>query len=241
MLSGTGTMPGRKPPVPVLISAEHASCSVPDEWAGLFDGHAELLQSHRGWDPGTPELAAALSAAFRVPLLAGEVTRLLVDLNRSSGHRQHFSEFTRALSAAEQAELVKRYWQPHWSAYREHIERAPSRLVHLACHSFTPIMNGQLRNADIGLLYDPCRAGEQALARRIAEAIRALRPALKARMNYPYRGTANGMGQQHRRWFPESRLLTLELEINTRLLERPDWSAVLETVVEACVRAVRRA
>lgn len=234
-------MPGRKSLVPVLISAEHASCSVPEEWARLFVGHADLLQSHRGWDPGTPELGAALSAAFRAPLLAGEVTRLLVDLNRSPGHRQHFSEFTRVLPVAEQAELVRRYWQPHWSAYREHIERSPSRLVHLACHSFTPIMNGKRRNADIGLLYDPGRAGEQALARRIAEAIRALRPALKVRMNYPYRGTANGMGQQHRRWFPETRLLTLELEINTSLLQRPDWSAVLESVVDACTRAVVRA
>lgn len=234
-------MPARQPPVPVLITAEHASCAVPDEWAGLFAGHADLLRSHRGWDPGTPELAAALAVELQAPLLAGEVTRLLVDLNRSAGHRQHFSEFTRALPLAERAALVKRYWQPHWSAYREHIERAPSGLLHLACHSFTSILHGQVRNADIGLLYDPGRAGEQALARRIAEAIRALWPALRVRMNYPYRGTANGMGQQHRRWFPETRLLTLELEINTRLLDRPDWCAVVEAVVAACAGAIRRA
>lgn len=234
-------MPGRKPTVPVLITAEHASCAVPEKWARLFAGHEAVLQSHRGWDPGTPELAAALCARLNAPLLSGKATRLLVDLNRSPGHRQYFSEFSRVLPQSAQAELVSRYWQPHWSAYREHIERAHSSLVHLACHSFTPILDGKRRNAEIGLLYDPGRAGEQALARRIASAIGILQPALRIRMNYPYRGTANGMGQQHRRWFSETRLRTLELEINTDLLERSDWSGVRESVVEACAHAVARA
>lgn len=233
-------MPGRKSTVPVLISAEHASCSVPEEWAGLFAGHQAVLQSHRGWDPGTAELAAALATRLNAPLLVGEATRLLVDLNRSCGHPRHFSEFTRTLPVRDRNELVRRYWQPHWSAYRQHIERARSMLVHLACHSFTPELNGKPRTADFGVLYDPSRPRETALARVIAEGMRALRPQLTVRMNYPYRGTANGMGQQHRRWFSQQRLLTLELEINCRLLPRPEWDVTLDALVEACVRAVRR-
>lgn len=232
-------MPGRQSPVPVLITAEHASCAVPEEWADLFAGQTSVLQSHRGWDPGTADLAEALADRLKAPLLAGQVTRLLVDLNRSRGHPRHFSEFTRGLAPRCREELVQRYWQPHWSAYRAHIERAQPGLVHLACHSFTPSLDGRPRNADVGLLYDPSRPLEVALAGRIAEHLGRLRPVLKLRRNYPYRGTANGMGQQHRRWFPDARLVTLELEINCGLLEQPEWAGTLEAVVEACSRAVR--
>lgn len=211
---------------------------MPAEWAGLFAGHEAVLQSHRGWDPGTLVLAEALASRLKAPLLLGKVTRLLVDLNRSRGHPRHFSEFTRRLAAERRSELVERYWQPHWSAYREHIEAAPSGLIHLACHSFTPELNGRLRTAEIGLLYDPARTRERRFAQALARSIRTLRPDLRVRMNYPYRGTANGMGQQHRRWFSEARLLTLELEINSGLLASPQWFAIRDAVVEACRRSV---
>jgi len=40
------------------------------------------------------------------------------------------------------------------------------RVIHVAVHSFTPTLRGVRRNADVGLLYDPARPGELALARR---------------------------------------------------------------------------
>lgn len=232
-------MSDREPPVCVLITAEHASCSVPAEWAGLFSGQEAVLHSHRGWDPGTLELATALAATLQAPLLVGEVTRLLVDLNRSRGHPRHFSEFTRGLPAERRLQLIERYWRPHWSAYRERIEQAPAGLVHIACHSFTPELNGRRRTAEIGLLYDPARGRERAFVGALARCLKTLRPDLRVRLNYPYRGTANGMGQQHRRWFPEARLLSVELEINSALLLRPDWPELRDSVLEACRRTLR--
>ncbi|MGY6555936.1 MAG: N-formylglutamate amidohydrolase [Wenzhouxiangella sp.] len=230
-------MPDRQPPFSVLITAEHASCAVPAQYAGLFAGQEAVLQSHRAWDPGTADLAEALSVALDAPLLAGEVTRLLVDLNRSSGHPRHLSEFSRKLSRSQRQELSARYWQPHRETYRRWIEEA-RLLLHLACHSFTPELDGQRRNAEIGLLYDPARQRERELAERLAAAIKDAQPGLRVRMNYPYRGTANGMGQQHRRWFGEDRLITLELEVNASLVFRDDWASTQGALVEACGRAL---
>jgi predicted N-formylglutamate amidohydrolase len=46
-------------------------------------------------------------------------------------------------------------------------------------HSFTPALRGVRRNADLGLLYDPARAGELALARRWRAALREVGPELR--------------------------------------------------------------
>lgn len=232
-------MPERKPPFSVLITAEHASRAVPAQYAGLFAGQESVLESHRAWDPGTAELAEELAVALNAPLLAGEVTRLLVDLNRSSGHPRHFSEFARKLSLEQRQQLAVRYWQRHWDDYRRHIEQAES-LVHLACHSFTPELDGQRRNAEIGLLYDPARKRERHFAEVLERSIKELAPALRVRMNYPYRGTANGMGQQHRRWFGEDRLVTLELEVNCSLVDRDDWSCTRASLVQAWELALHK-
>lgn len=232
-------MPGGQSSVSVLITAEHASRSVPDEWAGLFSGREAVLGSHRAWDPGTRELATVLAGSLEAPLMAGEVTRLLVDLNRSLGHRQQFSEFTRGLSPSKQSLLIQRYWMPHWNGFNGWVERSRSGLLHIACHSFTPELNGRLRTADVGLLYDPGRSREQAFCRALGRLIQELAPELRVRMNYPYRGTANGLGQQHRRRFSETRLVTLELEINSALITRPDWLMLRDQLVEACRRVVQ--
>ena len=231
-------MPGRKPPVRVLITAEHASWRVPGAYQALFVGSEAVLESHRAWDPGTRQLARDFSRALNVPLLEGKVTRLLVDLNRSRNHRGHLSEFSRTLSVDDRARLIDRYWQPHWNAFRAAIEQAPGQLIHVACHSFSPVLNGNRRNADIGLLYDPSRKEEKLWCQQLAQVITEHLPALNVRMNYPYRGVSNGMGQQHRRMFDADRLLTMELEINSALVTSPDWVEIRQGLIAAIGQAL---
>lgn len=213
-------MPRRKPPISPLISAEHASNHVPERWQPLFDGASKVLDSHRAWDPGSRETAEALASALGAPLLTGKVTRLLIDLNRSQSHPRRFSEFSRGLPQAQKQALIDGYWKPHWDAYRSHLESLPGRIVHIACHSFTPVLDGKTRRTDIGLLYDPSRNREAQYCQRLASALRVALPDLTVHMNQPYRGVSNGMGQQHRRLFDDSRLITFELEINQRLTGR---------------------
>ena len=39
---------------------------------------------------------------------------------------------------------------------------ARKQVLHVAVHSFTPVLHGERRNADVGLLYDPARPRERA-------------------------------------------------------------------------------
>jgi len=65
----------------VVFVCEHASCFVPDEFAGLgLD--ADALKSHVAWDPGAWAVAQELSAIFDAPLVAPGVSRLVYDCNR---------------------------------------------------------------------------------------------------------------------------------------------------------------
>ncbi|WP_263405551.1 N-formylglutamate amidohydrolase [Wenzhouxiangella sp. AB-CW3] len=195
-------------------------------------GHESELDSHRGYDRGSLQVAEVLAQRLKAPLLVGRVTRLLVDLNRSADHRQHFSEFTRRLPAAERHRLDLEYWHPHWGRYRMYLNTLPGRILHLACHSFVPVLEGRERHADIGLLYDPARKHEREWCGGLAARIRSHLPDLRVRRNYPYRGSSNGMGQQHRQFLPESRLISVELEINQALCDRGDWSSLLQELAE---------
>ncbi|MDT8449921.1 MAG: N-formylglutamate amidohydrolase [Wenzhouxiangellaceae bacterium] len=231
-------MPDREPHVSCLITAEHAGNRVPGRWRTLFDGRRSLLDGHRGWDPGSGELARALAEALQAPLLEGRITRLLVDLNRSADHPRRFPEFTRALPAEDRAALVRDYWRPHWTRYRNYLDTLAGRIVHIACHSFTPVLDGKTRSTDIGLLYDPSRPIEAAFCRRLGGRLRTAFPDLIVHMNQPYRGVSNGLGQQHRRDYPDTRLITFELEINQRLLAAPGASGLAGAIAAAIAGAL---
>ena len=79
-----------------IISCEHGGNQIPPSYRRLFPGQRDLLDSHRGHDPGSLVMATALADAFRAPLAASTTSRLLVDLNRSIAHPQLFSAATRA-------------------------------------------------------------------------------------------------------------------------------------------------
>jgi predicted N-formylglutamate amidohydrolase len=87
--------------------------------------------------------------------------------------------------------------------------------VHVAVHSFAPVLAGEVRRADIGLLYDPRRPLEAGVARTWKAALLASDPRRVVRSNYPYRGTSDGLTKAMRRNLG-ARYAGLELEINQR-------------------------
>lgn len=204
----------------LLITCEHGGNQVPAEYAGLFAGQSELLGTHRGWDIGILPLARRLAAGLAAPLQVAEVTRLLVDLNRSRHNRTLFSEFTRDLPALAHEELLRRYYHPFRQAVEQKVDErltAGEGLLHLAVHSFTPVMRGTLRNAELGLLYDPTSPGEQAFCRHWQRALQQRAPQLRVRRNYPYRGSSDSVGKALRQQFGRERYLGIELEVNQAL------------------------
>ncbi|KFB67228.1 MAG: putative N-formylglutamate amidohydrolase [Candidatus Accumulibacter vicinus] len=54
-------------------------------------------------------------------------------------------------------------------------------------HSFTPILDGKIRGADVGLLYDPARPGEVQAAARWKSAFAEQAPELRLRRTIPTR------------------------------------------------------
>jgi predicted N-formylglutamate amidohydrolase len=220
----------------VLITCEHGGNRIPPDYRHLFRGHEDLLGTHRGYDPGALAMARDLAGAFDAPLVVSTVSRLLIDLNRSPGHPRLFSEATRAAPPSLRKEILARHYLPYRSKAESLIADAMKRgkrVVHISSHSFTPVLDGEVRNADIGLLYDPARPGEAALCRDWRTRIGELAPALRVRRNYPYTGKSDGFAAYLRRRFPADRYVGVELEINQAIIAARHWNRLRILVKEA--------
>lgn len=227
----------------ILITCEHGGNRIPACYRPLFAGFEALLPTHRGYDPGALTLARELSRALAAPLFVSTTSRLLIDLNRSIGHPFLYSEATRNAPASVRRAILEKHYLPYRNRVEAHIAAAiahGSRVIHLASHSFTPVLGGEVRNADIGLLYDPARQGEAELCRRWQARLKASAPEWKVRRNYPYAGKSDGLTAHLRRGFPPGAYVGIELEINHKhVLQggRP-WRALRRQVIEALLRAL---
>ncbi|MBI2477667.1 MAG: N-formylglutamate amidohydrolase [Planctomycetia bacterium] len=217
----------------VIITCEHASCDVPPAYKSLFRGQRQVLRSHRGYDPNSIELAVALATRLNCTLLQGSVSRLLVELNRSLGHRALFSEFTRALSESERLELLNNYYVSYRTSVEKEIRsriRKRRTVLHLSVHTFTPILDGKPRIADVGLLFDPTREQEATLMRIWQRELSKRVPELRTRRNYPYHGRSDGLTTELREKFADPDYLGIEIEVCNSLLPR---SAIWKQLAEA--------
>jgi predicted N-formylglutamate amidohydrolase len=209
----------------IIITCEHGGNRVPHAYEHLFAGKDKLLASHRGWDRGALPLARAFAKSLGAPLLFSRTTRLLIDLNRSAHNRALYA-------LAMDHETKRRLFEEHYLPYRERVEQMvaqATRVIHLGVHTFTPELRGQVRRADIGLLYDPSRPRERSLCRRWRDAMRLDR----VYMNSPYRGVADGLTTAMRRRFPPDRYLGIELEVNQRLIDDMPAAELIRSFREA--------
>ena len=215
-----------RPAAALVLTCEHGGNRIPREYAPLFRGADDVLESHRGWDPGALTLARTFARRLRRPLLAVTWSRLFVEANRASHNPRIWSRFTKGLPKEERERILERYWRPHRAEVEEAVAAAArkARVVHVAVHSFTPELDGEVRNADIALLYDSRRKGEAALCRRWAEILKRLDPSLRVRFNYPYSGMSDGLTTWLRKRHAETRYLGVELEINQALVGARGWS-----------------
>jgi predicted N-formylglutamate amidohydrolase len=229
----------------VVVTVEHGGNRVPTEYAELFRGREAMLDSHRGWDPGTRSLGHALSHGLGGRLVESDVTRLLVDLNRSPRNPRVFSELTRSLPRAERSDLLQRYHRPHWDRARAAISAAltdAGRVLHLAVHSFTPVLDGRPRRPDIALLYDPGRDTERSFAARWKDGLTSVSEAVIGR-NDPYRGSADGLTTALRHAYPPDRYVGIEVEVNQRHVGSdgafPAWVSSVLLASLSCVLDLR--
>ena len=114
-------------------------------------------------------------------------------------------------------------------------------VVQVCSHSFTPELNGHVRTADVGMLYDPGRPGEVAFATAWIDALKGADPTLRLRRNYPYIGKSDGVAQVLRRAHPADAYVGIELEVNQRYVEAggPAWPKIRRTLVETLAVALQ--
>jgi len=220
----------------LLLTCEHGGNRIPAAYARLFRGASAVLKSHRGWDPGALALARSLARKLRRSLLPVTVSRLFVEANRAETNHRIWSQYTKNLPLAERRRILDRYWRPHRSRVEKTVAKAIARgqrVVHIAVHSFTPELNGEKRNADIGLLYDSRRKRERAVSRQWGNLLRRLDASLRVRYNYPYAGVADGLPTWLRKRYPESRYVGIELEINQAHVNGAGWPRFQQAIIES--------
>ncbi|MEY3704167.1 MAG: hypothetical protein RLZZ561_1787 [Pseudomonadota bacterium] len=156
---------------PFLLIADHASNRVPTDIDLGID--PELLNDHIAIDIGVAALSWELCTALACPGILGNVSRLVVDLNReedaphiiptsSDGH----SIPGNTLSDDARAARIARYWTPYHDRVTAQIARQKPRLL-ISLHSFTPQLATKPQEArpwQMGILYnEDDRAARQAI------------------------------------------------------------------------------
>lgn len=209
----------------VIISCEHAVNAIPENYQCLFNDQEDILSTHHAVDIGALYIANQFKRALSSPLVTATVSRLIIDCNRSITHPACFSAFTQGLPHQEKQQLIQNYYQP----FRQRVEsliqtkiKKGIQVIHLSIHSFTPVLNNIPRNADIGLLYDPKRNEEKKLATQWRKRIIKENEQLRIRMNYPYRGIADGFTSALRKQYSERNYLGFEIECNQALTKNED-------------------
>lgn len=224
--------------VALVITCEHGGNRIPAPYRQNFAIDPALLDSHRGYDQGARLMARTLAKAFAAPLLSSTVSRLLVDLNRSIGHPRLHAEVVRKAPPEVREDILEAHYRPYRRRAEALVRQAigeRGRVLHIASHSFVPVLDGKRRRADIGLLYDPSRSGEVEICGRWKAGLKSLAPGLAVRRNYPYAGKGDGLTAWFRSQFPAAVYVGIELEINQARVLGPErhWRELRQLIVES--------
>lgn len=221
----------------LVLTCEHAGNKIPKQFRELFKGREELMSTHRAYDPGAFSLFKKLQPLSHQSF-SHKWSRLVVEVNRSKGHSQLFSEFTKNLPEKLKETLLQKFYFP----YRNEVERCLESVIdsgeitlHLSVHSFTPILEGKKRKTAIGLLYDPARIAEKNFCKEFKNELHKQLPEIKIRFNYPYLGKADGFTTYLRKRFPEH-YLGVEIEVNQNLLENGRFPEAIENGIYSSLK-----
>jgi len=205
-----------------VLTCEHASKRIPREYASLGLARSQV-SDHIGWDIGARAVQRCLSRTLPAPCVASSVSRLLIDPNRRidedtlipQSSDEHAIPGNLGLTLGERARRIRLYHDTYHARVDTMVRRAcraaPGRVRLLSIHSFTPTMNGCVRDFDIGVLFD----AHVGLAKGFGGALAA--QGLRVRYNKPYSGY-DGLIYAPKRHGEAHGIAYLELEINNILI-----------------------
>lgn len=149
------------PATGLLLIADHASNRVPD---GIALGvPAAIMGEHVAIDIGVAPLGRALCARIGMAGILGNVSRLVIDLNREADAAGLIPEASdghpipgnSALDADARGKRIAGLWQPYHARVEQRIATNKPKLL-VSLHSFTPELRtgGAPRPWQVGVLYN---------------------------------------------------------------------------------------
>ena len=229
---------------PLILTCEHASHEVPAKYATLGISEKELRR-HIGWDIGARAVLESVAQTLDAPAICSGYSRLLIDCNRDlQDHDLIITESDGTIipgnadvSVAEREKRLAQFYYPYHAAIDRVIgqmlaKKGADRIGLLSLHSFTPVMKGQERPFDIGILFDRYEDLAEKFAQRLQD-----EGGYRVCHNEPYSGydglifSARSHGDRHR-------LVYLELEMNNRLLVEPNSIAQMGQAISHVCRAL---
>ncbi len=186
---------------PVLMICDHATRFIPRSLGALGLDEA-VLTRHIAWDIGIAEVTRRLAERLQAPAMMSQFSRLIVDPNRQIGSPALIPEISdgvivpgnRDLSPDDIELRLNTFFRPYHQALSDQLDAmmaAGPTPVLISMHSFTPVMKGEERPWEIGILWnrDP-RLPQPLMARLRAEG-------LTVGDNLPYSGADEHGYTQH--------------------------------------------
>lgn len=154
--------------VPILLVCDHASRRFPKS-LGTMGLDPVARRCHLALDIGAGSLTEKLAASLGATAVLCQYSRLIVDCNRQLMDPGAFLEFgdgvvvpgNRNLHQAEKDARANEIYWPYHEAVDGQIKRLREVSVNpvlVSIHSFTPVMNGESRTWEMGVLWDQDRA-----------------------------------------------------------------------------------
>ena len=127
-----------------LITCCHATCAIPEAQRELFSGHEDRVTSSEGWEPGALNLAQGLAMKLSTPLVHGDVSKLLFDLEKVGDDQ--FSEISITIPEALRTRFGDRLNEKFQNAINAKLNedfKRHSSFIHLDIHT-APITEGKI-------------------------------------------------------------------------------------------------
>lgn len=150
--------------LPILLVCDHASCRFPASLGDMgLDPFAR--RCHLAVDIGAGPLTEKLAASLGVTAVLAQYSRLIVDCNRQLMDPSAFLEYgdgtvipgNRSLRQLDKDLRAEAIYRPYHDAVDRQVQRLHdlgSGPAFIAIHSFTPVMNGEARPWEFGVLWD---------------------------------------------------------------------------------------
>ncbi|WP_422368041.1 N-formylglutamate amidohydrolase [Pelagibius sp.] len=225
---------------PVLLLCDHATRFIPRALNSLGLDEA-CLTRHIAWDIGIAEVTRRLAERLDAPAMLSHFSRLIVDPNRRADNPTLIPEISdgvivpgnRGLTPEQREARLETFFRPYHAAISDQLDAmlaAGTAPALISMHSFTPVMKGEERPWEIGILWnrDP-RLPQPLMARLRAEG-------LTVGDNLPYSGADEHGYTQHMHGDRRG-LANVLIEVRQDLIDThqgaADWADRLGTALAA--------